>query len=219
MFVLLHGAFRGGWSWTRVRPLLSAAGHDVHTPTIRAGRLAEHVGAVRDYVSSRDLTDVVLCGHSQGGFIARAAAEVCAPRLRALAYLDAPVPRDGESPNDLARLAGLDVPATLPVVVEPWPQQPGPGMSPADAAWITARLVPEPTVIAGDAVSLTDAAAAALPGHYAFCTLTPPSYPCTVTRRRLDAAGAPYTLLDAAHDAPVTAPTTVATWLLNLAGA
>ena len=35
-FVLVHGAFRGGWSWDRVAPLLRAEGHAVHAPTLSA---------------------------------------------------------------------------------------------------------------------------------------------------------------------------------------
>jgi pimeloyl-ACP methyl ester carboxylesterase len=33
-FVLVHGAWHGGWSWKRVRPLLTARGYDVFTPTL-----------------------------------------------------------------------------------------------------------------------------------------------------------------------------------------
>ena len=44
-FVLIHGAFRGGWSWQRVRPLLVAAGHDVHAPSLLGcGELAAYAG-------------------------------------------------------------------------------------------------------------------------------------------------------------------------------
>ena len=33
-FVLIHGAWHGGWCWKKVRPLLQSAGHAVHTPTL-----------------------------------------------------------------------------------------------------------------------------------------------------------------------------------------
>src|SRR3954453_23514216 len=33
IFVLVHGAWGGGWVWKKVIPLLRAAGHDVHAPT------------------------------------------------------------------------------------------------------------------------------------------------------------------------------------------
>jgi thioesterase domain-containing protein len=33
-FVLVHGAFHGGWCWQRLTPYLQAAGHVVYTPTL-----------------------------------------------------------------------------------------------------------------------------------------------------------------------------------------
>jgi len=33
-YILVHGAWHGGWCWQRVRPFLRAAGHEVFTPTL-----------------------------------------------------------------------------------------------------------------------------------------------------------------------------------------
>ena len=33
-YVLVHGAWHGGWCWNRVAPLLRDAGHEVFTPTL-----------------------------------------------------------------------------------------------------------------------------------------------------------------------------------------
>ena len=33
-FVLVHGAWHGGWCWARVAPRLRQAGHEVYTPTM-----------------------------------------------------------------------------------------------------------------------------------------------------------------------------------------
>ncbi|MGW0579671.1 alpha/beta fold hydrolase, partial [Streptomyces sp. NPDC002920] len=74
-FVLLHGAWHGGWVWQRVAPLLRAAGHEVHTPTLtgvsdRAHLLTPSVGLgthIEDVVAlieAYDARDVVLVGHS-----------------------------------------------------------------------------------------------------------------------------------------------------------
>jgi hypothetical protein len=49
----------------------------------------------------------------------------------------------------------------------------------------------------------------------AFCTGTPPGYPCHTTRDRMDRAGEPYRLIEAGHDAPITHPDAVAGWLLD----
>src|SRR5204863_449052 len=65
-FVLLHGAFRGAWSWSRVVPLLVAAGHEVHAPTLSgtATGLDGWVDEVTDLIVDADLTEVVLVGHN-----------------------------------------------------------------------------------------------------------------------------------------------------------
>ena len=68
-FVLVHGAFRGGWSWDRVAPLLRAAGHEVVAPTLSetATGLDTWVDEVADVVTD----DTILVGHSQGGVVVR----------------------------------------------------------------------------------------------------------------------------------------------------
>lgn len=85
-FVLVHGAWHGGWCWARVAPLLRDAGHDVYTPTLtghgeRAHLLPSTVDLetnVRDVLAVltyEDLMKVVLVGHSYGGMIVTAVAE------------------------------------------------------------------------------------------------------------------------------------------------
>src|SRR5688500_20377062 len=96
-FVLVHGAWHGGWCWDRVAPRLRAAGHEVHAPTLtglseRAHLLTPLVGLethVEDVVRVIDilgLTDVVLVGHSYAGQIVTAVADrrprVVAQRVR-----------------------------------------------------------------------------------------------------------------------------------------
>lgn len=99
--------------------------------------------------------------------------------------------------------------------VGPRPLAPSPGVSAAQAAWINERLVPQAAAVSMAPVRLDDPAALGLPERYAFCSLTPPGYPCQATRAACDRSGIPYALLDAAHDAPVTAPDAVAAWLLG----
>jgi len=106
-FVLVHGAWHGGWCWQRVAQRLRAAAHDVFTPSLtglgdRAHllrpeiNLSTHVTDIANLVDSYDLDDVVLCGHSYGGFVISGVADRMAGRLRALVYLDALVPDSGQ---------------------------------------------------------------------------------------------------------------------------
>jgi pimeloyl-ACP methyl ester carboxylesterase len=74
-FVLVHGAWHGGWCWQRVADRLRASGHKVFTPTLtgvgerahllRAGiGLKTHIDDVVNVMKWEGLSDVVLCGHS-----------------------------------------------------------------------------------------------------------------------------------------------------------
>ena len=117
-FVLVHGAWRGGWCWRRVADLLGARGHKVFAPTLtglaershlfQAGTdigLGTHVADVAGLFHWEGLSDVVLCGHSYGGMVVSAVAERLAASpaaIRALVLLDAFVPADGEALLDLA---------------------------------------------------------------------------------------------------------------------
>lgn len=82
-FVLVHGAWHGAWCWTKVVPLLEAAGHRAYTPTLaglgeKAAALGPEIGLgthVQDVVGvieSNGLHEVVLAGHSYSGMSSRA---------------------------------------------------------------------------------------------------------------------------------------------------
>ena len=222
-FLLVHGAFRGGWAWERVAVLLRSAGHTVHTPSLtgmgdrahltdRPITLATWTDDVVAVAETYDLTDVVLVGHSQGGLVVRAAANDLGARLTSVAYLDAPVPEHGERGVDL-NPGGAPDPSLLPpadLVIPPSPVVPADDLDQDLAAWMNERLSPTPF---GPSLDRVVSPAPDVPAHVAFCTLTPTTYPCWVTRHRMDAAGERYTLLDAGHDAPLTRPAPVAAWL------
>ena len=110
-FVLVHGAWHGSWCWKRVRKLLQSEGHDVFTPTLTGVgershlispqiNLETHVADVVNLIRWEELTDVVLCGHSYGGCVITGVADRVAERLRALVYLDAFIPENGQSLHD-----------------------------------------------------------------------------------------------------------------------
>ena len=111
-FVLVHGAWHGGWCWQRVADRLRGGGHTVFTPTLtglgershllRAGiDLKTHITDIVNVMKWEGLSDVVLCGHSYGGFVISGVAEQMAPAIRSIVFLDAFVPRNGESVLDL----------------------------------------------------------------------------------------------------------------------
>jgi pimeloyl-ACP methyl ester carboxylesterase len=118
-FVLVHGAFLGGWCWSRVRDQLQAQGHQVYTPSLTglgdrthllSGNinLQTHVDDVIGVIDSYDLEDVVLCGHSYGGLVITGAGNARADKIKSLVYLDALVPEDGQSMFDTVPQAFID---------------------------------------------------------------------------------------------------------------
>ena len=106
-FVLVHGAYHGGWCWKKLTPLLRAAGHEVVAPTLtglgervhlltRDIGLDTHVQDVVNVLAYEDLRGVVLVGHSYGGMVITGVAERIPQHVRHLVYLDALVPMDEE---------------------------------------------------------------------------------------------------------------------------
>ena len=111
-FVLVHGAWAGGWAWKRVAPLLRAQGHDVFTPTLTGlgervhlaspdVNLDTHIQDILNLLVYEDLEDAVLVGWSYGGMVITGVLERVPDRLAHVVYLDAEVPRDGESDFDV----------------------------------------------------------------------------------------------------------------------
>jgi len=112
-YILVHGAWGGGWSYQTIARGLRAAGHDVYVPTLTGLGEREHLASpaidltthVRDIVNLieyEDLSDVILCGHSYGGMVITGAAAAVGGRIRTLFYLDAFLPRDGQALWDIA---------------------------------------------------------------------------------------------------------------------
>jgi pimeloyl-ACP methyl ester carboxylesterase len=107
-FVLVPGAWMGGWSWKYLTPLLRAAGHDVYTPTLTGlgerAHLASpdvdldlHLRDVINVIEYEGLTDVLLLGHSYAGFVVTGVADRVPDRIRNLIYLDTGVASGGKS--------------------------------------------------------------------------------------------------------------------------
>lgn len=146
--MLVHGAWHGSWCWKRVRNRLHQLGHEVFTPTLtgladRSHLLAPtidletHILDVANLISWEELTDVVLCGHSYAGAVIAAVADRLPDRVRALVYLDAFVPSDGE---DLSRY----VPADL---IDGWFVRPIPAerfqVNADDREWVDRQCTPQ----------------------------------------------------------------------------
>ncbi|WP_326835112.1 alpha/beta hydrolase [Amycolatopsis rhabdoformis] len=108
-YVFVPGAWHGGWSWTPVAQRVAGTGHRgvaLTLPGLAAGddarelRLADAVTHLVTEIERRDLTDVVLVGHSWGGVPIAGAVPRLGGRLRRIVFVSAFVPRAGESMAD-----------------------------------------------------------------------------------------------------------------------
>ncbi len=187
-YVLIHGAWHGGWCWDRVRTRLEKAGHTVATPDLpghgddktptAAVTLDAYAARVCDVLDAQ-AEPVVLVGHSMGGLVVTAAAERRPERIRALVYLCAFLPGDGDT---LMMLAGGDQTSLVLPNLEVSEEQGfatvrDEGIVPAfygrcsaeDAAWAKSRLVPQPLAPLNTPVTVTPERAGRVPRSYVEC--------------------------------------------------
>jgi len=112
-FVLVHGGWEGGWYWRPLADRLRARGFRVFTPTLTglgerrhlltpAVDLTTHIEDVLGVIRCEELSGLVLVGHSYGGMVVTGVADRVHERIGCLVYLDAFLPRDGQSIMDLA---------------------------------------------------------------------------------------------------------------------
>lgn len=166
-YVLVAGNWLGAWAWTDVTNRLRAAGHDVHPVTLtglgdrvhlasREVDLDTHVADVVHTIEYADLRDVILVGHSYGGFPVTGAADWIPERLARVVYVESgPLP--DASQLDMLGPEGRD--AALQRMkeqedgwLEPAPSAAGlasddptyTGLDEAARALFTARAVPQP---------------------------------------------------------------------------
>jgi len=170
-FVLVHGAWHGGWCWKRVAERLRAQGHTVYAPTLTgvADRfhaatpdtgLATQIDDIVHLIRWEELSDVVLVGHSYGGLVISGVAEKAEQAISSIVYLDAFVPENGQALVDMTggasgekiRKAAADGETTLP----PIPSHVFKANE-ADAAWIDRMCTPHPIRCFIDPVTLTGA--------------------------------------------------------------
>ena len=185
-FVIVHGAWGGGWAWRRtVAPLLREAGHEVFTPTLTGlgervhlarpeTDLDTHIQDVVNLLVWEDLREVVLVGHSYGGMVITGVADRAGERLQHLIYLDALVPADGQSLADLVG-GGAQVrqEAEARLTGDGWRLTPGPvspDLSPEMRAWVEPRRAAQPIRTFTQPIALTGGQGKALPRVYVLCT-------------------------------------------------
>jgi pimeloyl-ACP methyl ester carboxylesterase len=170
-FVLVHGAWHGGWCWRRVADRLRAAEHAVYTPTLtglgershliapRVG-LTTHIADIVNVIAWEGLDDIVLCGHSYGGMVIAGAAEHCFDKIRSIVFLDAFLPRNGDALIDLvppAAQQSMREHSKAGETTMPPRSAEAFGVNEADRAWVDRLCVPQPAAAMTEKLALTGA--------------------------------------------------------------
>ena len=218
-FLVCHGAWSAGWAWKKMHPLMRAAGHRLFTPSYtglgeRAHLanpsidLESHIQDMLNVIQYEDLRDIVLLGHSYGGMVATGVADRDRDRIAQLIYIDAFVPRDGQSLFDLNETGRRHLQAAakdgdgwrVPPMATP------PDTLPGDVEWLSARRVHMPIKCFETRLKLQHGEPT-LPRSYIYATrVTPADTFGQFAKRTKNEAGWRYHEIDASHSPNVTAP-------------
>lgn len=226
-FVMVHGAYQGGWIWKPVLTRLRAAGHVAYAPTldgcaekrhqVRAGiTVTTHAQEIADFLFYEDLRDVVLGGTSAGGMVILKAAELARDRIARLSFVDA-----------LALLPGERVDA---LVKRPTPKEVGDftigpsredaenrmfkDLDPSVRAWALDRITPHPVAALEAPMVPTTFWDQKWSASVIRCTqaMNPPE---AHQRRTAEKLGASYHELDTGHYPMLSAPDELTKLLLG----
>jgi len=239
-FVLVHGAWHGGWCWRDVVRLLAATGHRAHAVTLTgvgerahlmspAITLETHIADVANAIEAEEMARAVLVVHSFAGMIGTAIADRMPQRLAHLAYIDAVVPQPGESWSSThgavtreARIAAAEASHDYSF---PPPDPAVYGLAGAQHEWVRRRQLPHPGHTYTAPLQFDPKRVCAVPRTFVDCT-APPLATIAASRQRVrdpgfwggawaGGAGARVVEIATGHDPMVSAPEELARVLLG----
>ena len=226
-FVLVHGAWHGGWCWRRVSDLLEKKGHKVFSPTMtgvgeRSHLLSKdvvldtHITDIVNVFKWEDLKDVCLVVHSYGGWPGSGALEQIGDRVSSIVWLDAFKPEDGQRGFDFS--SEFSRKALLASVEKGEPGRPGPKaeafmVNEKDRAWVDSKTTPQPNGVALQPIKLTGARERVAKKTYIRAPKYPqPAFDKALAECKADKSWKTYETADAGHDVMVDAPG----WLVDI---
>jgi pimeloyl-ACP methyl ester carboxylesterase len=229
-YVLVHGAWHGGWCWAKVARLLRDAAQEVYTPTLTGlgerAHLARpevdletHIQDVVAMLEAEELRQVTLVGHSYGGMVISGVAARTSGRIRQLVYLDAIVPEAGKSLLDyMSPERAQAMRDGAQTQGEGWKVPPFPPerlgvTSQRDTEWLTKHLVPQP--LRTFEQPLPAAGGEKLKRTYVYCSKPASGAFDQFAERLRDDRKWTFHDVKTGHDAMVTAPGEIAKILMG----
>jgi pimeloyl-ACP methyl ester carboxylesterase len=225
-FVLIHGAYQGGWVWQRVMARLVAAGHTVFAPSldgcaerrhaVRLGINTEtHGEEIAELLFFEDLNEVVLVGTSSGGMVLCAAAERARDRIARLVFADALALFDSERiPDIVNRASAVTTELTTGPSREDAAGRMFASLEEPTRTWALERYTPHPVAAMNDRVKLPSFWQQSWKASVIWCKQAP--NPGQAHQRRCaDKLGASWHELDTGHYPMLTAADDLARLIVN----
>lgn len=239
-FVLVHGAWHGGWCWRKVATLLRRAGAEVYCPTLSGlgerAHLVElldpasinlelHIRDVMQLLEYENLEQVILVGHAYAGMVITGMVERCPERLAHLVYVNGVVPSDREAMVDqLTQVRGAKFAAWVRGHIErkewllPPPTTPAEveqrwGISdPLDQVWVLSHVTPQPVAAFAQPLRVGQPVAKSVPRSFILSSESGFDGVADMARE----SGWGLFHIDTGHDPMITKPTELAEILLQI---
>lgn len=224
-FVLVHGAWYGGWCWEKVAQELRAQGHVVTTPTCPG--LGEHghllskdislttfITSVTNHIVYEGLKDVILVGSGFGGVVISGVADRIPTQLKSLIYVDAMVLDSGLSvfegqPPAVTKKRLEQVAAQgngIAIPVQPVNPKHYRGADSITLAWLKMRLTPQPVGTYQEKLVLNNELGNGIPRTYIDCVASPFEPLVEVKKKLKRQGGWNWVEMAAHHDPMITEP-------------
>jgi pimeloyl-ACP methyl ester carboxylesterase len=226
-FVLIHGAYQGGWIWKRVGERLRAKGHNVLAPTLdgcgeraaqlRAGITTEtHGEEVAKLLYFHDLEKAVLVGTSSGGMVMACAAEQARDRIARLVFADALALFNGESILDIVKrpTTAIDTPLARGPSREDAAGRLFAGLDAATRDWAADRVTLHPAAVYTQPVKLERFWDQPWDADVLYCSRAPNPGEAHI-RRTADKLKARWHVIDTGHYPMLSTPDELTGIILN----
>ena len=220
-FVLIHGAWHGGWCWRRVSDRLETKGHKVFAPTLtglgershllnKDINLDTHIADIVNVFKWEDLKGVCLVAHSYGGWPSSGALEQIGDRVSSIVWLDAFKPENGQKGLDYINEYSRNA---LRVALE----KGEPGRAPPkaeffhvnekDRAWVDSKMTAQPNGIPPQPIKLTGARDKVAKKTYIRAAKYPqPTFDKALADCKADPSWKTFEIAASGHDVMVDAP-------------
>ena len=221
-FVLIHGAWHGGWCWRRVADRLEAKGHKVFAPSLTgladrshllsmSVNLDTHITDIANLFKWEDIKDVCLVAHSYGGWPCSGALEQIGDRVSSIVWVDAFLPNDGERGFDFANEFSRKALQEALAKNEPGRNSPPAKffavISEADQKWVDSKTTAQPNGIPMQPIKLTGARNKVAKKTYIRAAKYPqPAFDKALAQCKADKSWQTYEPDNTGHDIMVDAP-------------